>query len=142
MTPSVLAVLDVGRTIDDEGRERPTAVVDASGEPAVADLARVHAVEGIGDIATDAVVVPVDPDAPGTLGVERVVLLSVTVAVPVRCALALAFALPAHGGFLAEVAEAGELVIATTDPAAAAQERPTWLAIDLDGDALRTALAG
>ena len=36
-----------------------------------------------------------------------------------------------------DAADAGTLVIAHTPPEQAAIDQPTWLAIDLDGDALR-----
>ena len=54
----VLEVLDVGTTIESTGERLPTVVVDASDHPEIADLARVHAVDGIGDIATEAAAVP------------------------------------------------------------------------------------
>jgi hypothetical protein len=54
----VLPVLDTGTTIEATGDRLPTVVVDARDHPEIADLARVHAVEGIGDIATEAAAVP------------------------------------------------------------------------------------
>lgn len=129
---SVFVVVDTGSTIDDDGREWPTAVIDASDDPAIADLARVHAVEGIGDIATEAAVIPTDPSDTNTPGVTHVMMLSVAVNVPVRCAFALVFSLPTHRATLEAAASEGQLVIATTDPERAASDRPLWLAIDLD----------
>jgi len=43
---------EVGRTLTDDGDWMPTITIDVSTSPAVADLARVHAVEGIGDVST------------------------------------------------------------------------------------------
>ncbi len=46
--PPVIPVIDVGTTIDEDGTRWPTAVIDASDNPEVADLARVHATDGVG----------------------------------------------------------------------------------------------
>ena len=129
----VLAVLDAGTTIDADGEHLPTVVIDASGHPEIADLARVHAVEGIGDIATEAVAVPTGD------GVWRF-LLAVIISTPVRCSFVLEFALPPHRQVLDEAAAAGHLVIATTPPERAAVDQPLWLAIDLDARSLLDAL--
>ncbi|MEM1332973.1 MAG: hypothetical protein AAGG08_05890 [Actinomycetota bacterium] len=129
----LLVVLDVGRTTTDDGAELPTVIVDASAVPEVADLARVHAIDGIGDVNTTAELLDVD-------GVS-VVLVGVALTRPVTAAFTLAFDLTVHGAFLAEVAEADHLVIATTDPERAAEEHPLWLGVDIDGGALRAVLA-
>ena len=104
-------------------------VVDAAPHPEVADLARVHAVEGIGDIATEAAAVPVGDGA-------WQFLLAVIVSTPVRCAFVIEFALPADRQVLDEAAAAGRLVIATTPPEQAVVDQPFWLAIDLDARSL------
>lgn len=130
--PAILPVLDIGTTLDENDQPWPTAVVDVTDHPEVADLARVHAVEGIGDIATEALVVPLDEG--------HLFLLGIRVTSPVSCAFALSFALPDQLRVLLEAAEAGHLLIATTDPEAAADEQPLWLAIDLDRDQLRLQL--
>ena len=129
----VLPVLDAGTTIDADGERLPTVVVDARGNPEVADLARVHAIEGIGDIATEAVAVPAGD------GAWRF-LLAVIISTPVRCSFVLEFALPPHRRVLDEAAAAGRLVIATTPPERAAADQPLWLAIDLDARSLLDAL--
>ena len=129
----VLPVLDAGTTIDADGERLPTVVIDARGNPEVADLARVHAIEGIGDIATEAVAVPAGD------GAWRV-LLAVIISTPVRCSFVLEFALPPHRRVLDEAAAAGRLVIATTPPERAAADQPLWLAIDLDARSLLDAL--
>ena len=50
----VFTVLDAGHTVDSDGTQLPTVAIDAADAPEVADLARVHAVEGVGDIHTRA----------------------------------------------------------------------------------------
>lgn len=133
-TPAaVLPVLDVGTTITDDDERFPTAVVDATDVPAVSDLARVHAADGIGDIHTHAERIDVDD--------VSILLLGVALTSPVTAAFSLAFDRLAHRAFLEDVADAGRLVIATTDPGDAATDGPLWLAIDLDPDALRPVLA-
>ena len=124
----MLPVLGSGRTIDIHGTASPTVVVDADDVPAVADLARVHAVEGIGDIRTEAI-------REGDM-----VALGVRITSPVQSTFVLAFEFERHRAVLADAADVGHLVIAHTDPTVAARERPLWLAIDLDGDALRAAI--
>ncbi len=131
----VLPVLDIGTTIAADGERLPTVVVDATGHPEIIDLARVHAVEGIGDIATEAAGVP-DADVDGAWRF----FLAVIIRSPVRCAFVLEFSLPAHRTVLDDAAAAGRLVIATTPPERAAADQPMWLAIDLDPDALSAAL--
>lgn len=134
--PTLLPVLGVGTTIDTEGQPWPTAVVDASNAPEVADLARVHAIEGVGDVHTVA---------------ERVqaaefdlFLLGVRMTSPVSAAFALAFRLPEHRGFLAEIAApAARLTVATSDPNEANEgASPVWLSVDLDSQAFLRALDG
>lgn len=125
----VFAALDIGHTIDDDGRRLPTVVIDAADWPAVADLARVHAIEGVGDIRTAAV------------RADDLLLLGVRVTVPVRAAFAIAFGLQRHRSFLEDVVEHGSLVIAHTDPELAVVERPHWLAVDIDGSALADRMA-
>ena len=127
-TVTVFVVTEVGSSADDDGNWRPTCVIDAGGNPEVADLARVHAVEGIGDVATVA------------MRAGSAIVLGIGLTSPVRAAFALAFSAEEHAPFLDEVAEAGMLAIATTDPERAGEDRPLWLAVDIDGDALRSVL--
>jgi hypothetical protein len=133
----VLPVLDVGTTIEATGDRLPTVVVDARDHPEIADLARVHAVEGVGDIATEAAAVPDASDD----GAWRF-FLAVIIRSPVRCAFVLEFSLPTHRTVLDDAAEAGRLVIATTPPERAATDQPMWLAIDLDPRSLSDAFPG
>lgn len=130
--PTVLAVIDVGTTVDVDGVRWPTAVVDASRYPAITDLARVHATDGVGDISTDAMCLEHDDG--------HVFLLGVRLTSPVVCTFALAFSFPVHRPFIEDAAKAEQLVIATTPPDGAADEQPLWLALDLDTDRLTAAL--
>lgn len=129
----ILPVLETGVMIDAAGEQLPTVVVDATGHPEIADLARVHAVEGIGDIATEAAAVPTGD------GTWRF-FLAVIISSPVTCAFVIEFALPADRRVLDEAAGAGRLVIATTPPERAEVDQPLWLAIDLDAHSLADAL--
>ena len=126
--PAVLLTIDVGTTVADDGTTHPTVVVDATGHPEVADLARVHALDGVGDVHTLAV------------RSGRAILVGVRMSSPVRAAFAIAFDRHIHTQFLESVADAGSLTIATTDPRDAAVDRPWWLSIDIDGPALRHVL--
>lgn len=107
-------------------------MIDASDHPEVRDLPRVHAVEGIGDIRTEALRIPGDGG--------ELVLLGVRITRPVLCAFALAFSLPWQRHVLDEAADAGHLMMATTPPDRVASDQPLWLAIDLDATSLRAAL--
>ncbi len=123
-----LAVLDTGVTVDDEGTAYPTVVLDVGDRPDVADLPRVHAVEGVGDLTT-------------TLEMtDRGVDLVVAMTSPVRAGFSVAFELPAHRGVLAAAARSNQLLLATTTPNAS-DAHPAWLAIDLDGVRLAGVLA-
>jgi aromatic ring-cleaving dioxygenase len=106
----------------------PTVTIDVSGSPLIADLARVHAVEGIGDVRSHA------------LRENDSVLLGVSLTVPVQAMFVVVFSHSAHGQFLEEVAAAGMLLFATTDTRRAHEEKPLWLSVDIDGDALRQAV--
>ncbi len=130
----LLAADEVGYTIDLDERVWPTVSVDASDHPAVSDLARVHAVEGVGDVRTTARRIPTSD---GELFLVGVVLTR-----PVHAAFAVRFELPQHRDFLETVADAGHLVVATTEPDDVERDQPLWLAVDLDGAAFRAALDG
>ncbi len=141
MNVPVFAVVDTGITIDDAGGTWPTAVIDAAGHPEVSDLARVHAVEGVGDIATHASIVAVNEANRVQGAVEHLLALAIGVSVPVRAAFVVTFVLPDHRDVLADAAREGHLVVATTDPERAGADRPLWLAIDLDGQMLSDLLS-
>ncbi len=129
MDVPVFEALDIGSTLDADGQQLPTVVIDATGSPAVADLARVHAVEGMGDVRTAAI------------RADDLLLLGIRVTVPVRASFAIAFGVERHRALLDEVVAHGSLVIAHTDPQLASVEQPQWLAVDIDGAALADCMA-
>ena len=137
----VLQVIDIGAMLDVEGKQWPTAVIDAEGHPAITDLARVHAVEGIGDIRTEAVAMPLAAELVSD-DATHIFLLAVMITKPVECTFGVSFVLPAQGQVLVEAASAGNLVIATTSPdEISEQNQPLWLAIDVEADLLEQAIA-
>jgi hypothetical protein len=119
---------EIGRTLLEENVWMPTVTIDVSLSPEVADLARVHAVEGIGNVTTHAI------------REDDTVLLGVQLTSPVQATFAVAFSYELHQEFLNEVADAGTLVFATTDTETAHEERPLWLSVFIDGSALRQTL--
>lgn len=121
-----LTVLDIGRTLGEDGDWYTTVVVDVTRRPDVADLARVHAVEGTGDLTTYLSMVA------GGL------VLVVALTRPVECRFAIEFRIPDHLPCLIDAAVAGHLLVATTLPG---EHNPAWLALDLDPGLLVSALA-
>ena len=119
---------EIGRTLLEENVWMPTVTIDVSQSPEVADLARVHAIEGIGDVSTHAI------------RQDDTVLVGVQLTSPVQATFAVAFSYSLHQEFLNEVADAGSLVFATTATESAHEDRPLWLSVDIDGDALRKTL--
>jgi hypothetical protein len=119
---------EIGRTLVDENIWMPTVTIDASQSPEIADLARVHAVEGIGDVSTHAI------------RQEDSVVVGVQLNSPVQAIFAVVFSYSLHRDFLYEVADAGTLVFATTNTQTAHEERPLWLSVNIDGDALHQTL--
>ena len=119
---------EIGRTLLEENVWMPTVTIDVSLSPEVADLARVHAVEGIGNVTTHAI------------REDDTVLLGVQLTSPVQATFAVAFSYELHQEFLKEVADAGSLVFATTDTESAHEDQPLWLSVDIDGTALRQTL--
>jgi hypothetical protein len=128
MSVPLFVALEIGHTLLDENTWMPTVTIDVSQSPEVADLARVHAVEGIGNVTTHAIR---EDDA---------VLLGVQLTSPVQAIFAVAFSYELHRDFLNEVADAGSLVFATTATELAHEDRPLWLSVDIDGSALRQTL--
>ena len=55
MSVPLFVAKEIGHTLIDENVWMPTVTIDVSQSPEVADLARVHAVEGIGDVSTHAI---------------------------------------------------------------------------------------
>ena len=120
----VFVAQEIGRTLVDENKWMPTVTIDVSQSPEVADLARVHAIEGIGDVSTHAI------------RQDDAVVLGVQLTTPVRAIFAVAFSYAQHREFLKDVAEAGALIFATTDVENAIEDQPLWLSVDIDGSAL------
>ena len=125
MSVPVFIAQEIVHTKMDGNTWMPTVTIDASQSPEVADLARVHAVEGIGDVSTHAI------------RQDDTVVVGVQLTSPVQAIFAVAFSYALHREFLKEVADAGTLVFATTDTETAHEEHPLWLSVDIDGDALR-----
>ena len=119
---------EIGRALLEENVWMPTVTIDVSQSPEVADLARVHAIEGIGDVSTHAI------------RQDDTVLVGVQLTSPVQATFAVAFSYSLHQEFLTEVADVGSLVFATTATESAHEDRPLWLSVDIDGDALRQTL--
>ena len=128
MSVPLFVAQEIGHTLLDENTWMPTVTIDVSQSPEVADLARVHAVEGIGDVSTHAI------------RQDDTVLVGVQLTSPVQATFAVAFSYELHRDFLNEVADAGTLVFATTDTETAHEERPLWLSVFIDGAALRQTL--
>jgi hypothetical protein len=79
----VFAVADIGMTLDADGGYWPTAVIDVGpGDEAITDLARVHAVEGVGDIRTEAAALALAPEQV-TEEATHLFLLAIMVTYPV-----------------------------------------------------------
>jgi hypothetical protein len=116
---------EIGHTLIGENVWMPTVTIDVSQAPEVADLARVHAVEGIGDVSTHAI------------RKDDAIVVGVQLTSPVQAMFAVAFSYELHRDFLNEVVEAESLIFATTDTGSAHEEQPLWLSVDIDGDALR-----
>jgi hypothetical protein len=116
---------EIGHTLVDENIWMPTVTIDVSQSPEVADLARVHAVEGVGDVSTHAI------------RQDDAVVVGVQLTSPVQAMFAVAFSYALHREFLNEVADAESLIFATTDTGSAREEHPLWLSVDIDGAALR-----
>ena len=128
MSVPLFVAQEIGHTLLDENTWMPTVTIDVSQSPEVADLARVHAVEGIGNVSTHAI------------REDDTVLLGVQLTSPVQATFAVTFSYELHREFLNEVADAGSLVFATTDTESAHEDRPLWLSVDIDGSALRQIL--
>jgi hypothetical protein len=124
----VFVAQEIGRTFIEENVWMPTVTIDVSESPEIADLARVHAVEGIGDVSTHAI------------RQDNSVVVGVQLNSPVQAIFAVVFSYSLHRDFLHEVADAGTLVFATTNTQTAHEERPLWLSVNIDGDALHQTL--
>lgn len=128
MSVPIFVAQEIGHTLIDEDVWMPTVVIDVTQAPEIADLARVHSVEGIGDVSTHAI------------RQDDAVALGVQLSSPVQAMFVVAFSYSLHREFLHEVADAGTLVLATTNTDIAQEERPWWLSVFIDGNHLRQAL--
>ena len=128
MSVPVFVAQEIGHTFIDENVWMPTVTIDVSESPEIVDLARVHAVEGIGDVNTHAI------------RQDDAVVIGVRLTTPVEAMFAVAFSYSLHREFLYEVADVGTLVFATTNTETAHEERPLWLSVFIDGAGLRQAL--
>ena len=128
MSVPCFAVQEIGHTLVGGNVWMPTVTIDVSDSPEVADLARVHAVDGVGDVSTIA------------LRQDDAVVIGVRLSKPVEAIFAVAFHYELHKEFLREVSDAGALVFATTNTAHAGEEQPLWLSVDIDGSSLRRTL--
>lgn len=124
MTVPLFVAQEIGRNLVDDDKWMPTVTIDVSQSPEIADLARVHAVEGIGDVSTHAI------------RQDDSVVVGVQLTRPVRAVFAVAFSYAQHREFLKDVAEAGALIFATTNVKNAIEDQPLWLSVDIDGNAL------
>lgn len=122
-----LVVVDTGITYGDDGTAYPTAVLDVSERSDVADLGRVHAIEGIGDLTTSLAIT------------GNTALLTVAMTRPVRNEFTIAFVLPECQPLLEHAAATGSLLLATTTPSSEG-DHPLWLAINIDGPRLAALL--
>ena len=122
------AVQEIGHTLVGENVWMPTVTIDVSESPEVADLARVHAVEGVGDVSTIA------------MRQDETAVIGVRLSKPVEAIFAVVFHYELHKDFLREVADTGNLVFATTNTEHAGEEQPLWLSVDIDGSSLRQTL--
>lgn len=127
MTGDSVEVVTAGVTLGDDGVTYPTVVLDAADRPDITDLPRVHALEGIGDLATLAVRTAGGVD------------LTIELSRPVVARFSVRFRLPEHRVVLADAAATGTLLLATTAPTSDAAN-PAWLAVDLDGPSLRSVI--
>ena len=128
MSVPLFIAKEIGHTLYNENVWMPTVTIDVSKSPEVADLARVHAVEGIGDVSTHAI------------RQDDAVVVGVQLTSPAQAMFAVAFSYALHQEFLREVAGAGSLIFATTDVDTAHENHPLWLSVDIDGAALRQTL--
>ncbi len=130
LSQPALAVRSSGVTLVD-GEDGPVALpaieVDVAGRPDVADLARVHAVEGVGDVRTL-----------GTRSTDDAgrgwIRLDVVLTRPVLCHFHVELDVEAHRALLDHVAETEALVIATTAPD---DHEALWLAVDIERDLIQ-----
>lgn len=129
-----LVIRSAGTLLDHAATSYPTVMVDASGRPDVADLPRVVAAEGVGDLTTHAEPM-IGP------GGRRLLRLRMSMSRPVGVEWSVDFHLPEFTDFLTLAAECGCLVFAFggDDPGAPSSDSG-WLGVDLDASAVSSIL--
>jgi hypothetical protein len=116
-----LAVVSTGFIADpDDGSLVAAMVLDASARPDVADLTRVHALEGVGDLRCGLGVYDVGPPA------SWLVRLEVAVDHPVHCRFHAVVDWASHRPWLTAVADGGAVAIGTGD------DSGYWLRLNVD----------
>lgn len=117
-------------TIEADGEVLPAVVVDAGARPDVADLARVVAVEGVGDLRSGVGLYDLGPRD------DWLVRIEVALDAPVRCRFHLVLGPEDGAALLAAAGAAGALAIGCEPP-----ERSGWLAVVVDPAPLAPVLA-
>jgi len=119
-----LTLLSVGGIVDpDEDGDAPVLpalVLDASGRPDVADLVRVQADEGVGDLRCGVGVWDLGPPS------DWLVRLEVAVDHPVLCRFHTVLGWAEHRSWLVSVAVAGSVALSIGDP------EGRWLVLTVD----------
>lgn len=133
-----LVIRSAGTLLDDAATLYPTVMVDATGRPDVADLPRVVASEGVGDLTTRAEPM-VGP------GGRRLLRLRMSMSRPVEVEWSVDFHLPGFADLLSLAAECGCLVFAfgrdvEGDASGLDPGDDGWLGVDLDAAAVRAIL--
>ena len=115
---------------DIEGRLLPAALLDASGRPDVADLPRVHSMEGVGDLRCSVSLVGLgEAEGPG-------ITFTVEVDHPVSCHFSLTLGWSSHEEWLRAVAASGSMTLGFGDGSG------SWLSLNIDPDRLGHVLGG
>lgn len=119
-----VTLLSVGAIVDpgDDGAERilPALALDATERPDVADLVRVQADEGVGDLRCGVGVWDLGPSQ------DCLVRLEVAVDHPVRCRFHTVLPWAGHEAWLSSVAAAGAVALDVGDP------EGRWLVLTVD----------
>ena len=122
--PALLLAQDLGYAVGEDGAMTPTVVLHVDDHPEVADLARVHAIEGIGDVRTTG------RRRQRRSGRGTGLPFGVSLTSPVRAAFAIMFPLPDAEAFLRDAGRGGRLALATTDVGSVGASGPSgWRSI-------------
>ena len=118
-------------TILADGQPLPALVLDARDRPDVADLARVHELEGIGDLRSGLGVFDLGPRR------DWLVRFELAVDHPVRCRFHAVLGLDDAAPLLRQAGAAGSIAVGT-EPV----DESRWLAVHVDPDRLAAVLDG